>query len=162
MEGFPIRAWDLILPGLRWSYEPQVGVTTPCGAVSTPGTTAFVPVCWNCRGMELLLVGRWHPILSRWQWVAVAFRTPRLGCPHLTGQHLLGGPPFRPSFIGVVDVQKHSRSENRTLFSTGGAGSTNTRLGFPRRARRCQPGRPSFSPIVYWSCRCMEGLLIGR
>ena len=31
------------LPGWRWLCEPLVGVSTPCVAVSTRGTTAFVP-----------------------------------------------------------------------------------------------------------------------
>ena len=43
MEGFIIRGWDLILPGWRCVYEPQVGVATPCGAVSSRGTIVFVP-----------------------------------------------------------------------------------------------------------------------
>ena len=38
-----IQGWDLILPGWRWPYKPQVGVSTPCWAVSTRGTTVFVP-----------------------------------------------------------------------------------------------------------------------
>ena len=44
MEGFMIRVWDLtgILPGWCWLYEPQVGVSTTCGAVSTLGTTALI------------------------------------------------------------------------------------------------------------------------
>ena len=33
----------LILPGWRWVCEPQVGVSTPYWAVSTLGTTIFVP-----------------------------------------------------------------------------------------------------------------------
>ena len=40
-----MQGWDLILPGWRWRlpYRPQFGVSTPWGAVSTQGTTAFVP-----------------------------------------------------------------------------------------------------------------------
>ena len=48
-----MRGWDLILPGLRWLHEPQpisnqlvgsgVEVSTPWRAVSTRGTTLFVP-----------------------------------------------------------------------------------------------------------------------
>ena len=43
MKGFLIRVWDLILPGWRWLYEPQVGVSTPRGTVSTRGTTMSSP-----------------------------------------------------------------------------------------------------------------------
>ena len=43
MESFLIRGWDLILPGRRWLYEPQIGVSLPCGAVPTGGITDFVP-----------------------------------------------------------------------------------------------------------------------
>ena len=35
MEGFLIWEWGLIFPGWRWLYEPQVGVSTPSGAVLT-------------------------------------------------------------------------------------------------------------------------------
>ena len=38
-----IQGWDLILTGWRWLHEPQVEVSTPWGAVSTRGTTVFVP-----------------------------------------------------------------------------------------------------------------------
>ena len=40
---FMTRGWDLILPGWRWLYLPQLGVCTSRGAVSTRGTTRFVP-----------------------------------------------------------------------------------------------------------------------
>ena len=40
---FTIRGWDVILPGWRWLYEPRVGVSTPCGAVSTRGYNVFTP-----------------------------------------------------------------------------------------------------------------------
>ena len=52
MEGFILRGWELILPGVRWlcvrSPANQrsaggTGVSTPCGAVSTRGITIFVP-----------------------------------------------------------------------------------------------------------------------
>ena len=38
-----IRGWDFIFPGWRWLYEPQVGDSTPCGVVSTPGNAVFIP-----------------------------------------------------------------------------------------------------------------------
>ena len=50
---FLIRRWDFILPGWRWSYKLQVGVSIPCWAVSTLGTTVFVPGL-----LELKMYGR--------------------------------------------------------------------------------------------------------
>ena len=49
-----------------------VGTSTPCGAVSTGGTTVFPPVCWSCRCMEAFLIRR-GPYPSR---VTLAPRTP--------------------------------------------------------------------------------------
>ena len=52
IEGFLIREWKPILPGVRWlcvrspaNHRPAsaAGVSTPCGAVSTRGITVFVP-----------------------------------------------------------------------------------------------------------------------
>ena len=52
MEGFLIREWDPVVPGWRWldfrapanqRSADGVGVSTPCGAVSTRGITVFVP-----------------------------------------------------------------------------------------------------------------------
>ena len=52
MEGFMIRGWDPVFPGWCWLYSRDpanqrsaggVGVSTPCGAVSTRGITIFVP-----------------------------------------------------------------------------------------------------------------------
>ena len=51
MDGFLIQEWNL--PGWRWLHEPQVGVSTPCGAVSTTGATVFVPGL-----LELYMYGR--------------------------------------------------------------------------------------------------------
>ena len=50
MEGFLMRGWELILPGVRWLYVRSsanqrsasgTGVSTPCRAVSTRGITDF-------------------------------------------------------------------------------------------------------------------------
>ena len=52
MQGFLIRGWEPVVPGWRWLYfrapanqrtAGGVGVSTPCGAVSTRGITVFVP-----------------------------------------------------------------------------------------------------------------------
>ena len=50
VEGFRTLGWGLILPGWRWLHDLQstsdqpvgLGVSTPCGPVSTRGTTVFV------------------------------------------------------------------------------------------------------------------------
>ena len=42
MEAFMIGDGALSSPG-GWLHEPQVEVSTPWGAVSTRGTTVFVP-----------------------------------------------------------------------------------------------------------------------
>ena len=52
MEGFLIRGWDPILPGVCWlciqtpanqRLAGGAGVSAPCGAVSTRGNSDFVP-----------------------------------------------------------------------------------------------------------------------
>ena len=52
MGGFLVRGWDPIVPGWRWIYfrapatqqaADGVGVSKPCGAVSTRGVTVFAP-----------------------------------------------------------------------------------------------------------------------
>ena len=53
MEGFMILGLDIILPGWRCPYKPEVGVSTPCWLVSTRRITAFVPGL-----LELQLEGR--------------------------------------------------------------------------------------------------------
>ena len=50
-EEFLIRGPDIILAGWRWLYEPQVGVSTPCGAVSTRWTAVSYPFR-RCRGTK--------------------------------------------------------------------------------------------------------------
>ena len=52
---FNIRGWDHILPGWCWLNEPQVEVSTPCGTVSTRGTTVFIPGL-----LELKMYGTIH------------------------------------------------------------------------------------------------------
>ena len=40
-----------------------VGVSTPCGAVSTGGIPVFSPGWWSCRDIEEFLSWGWDPIL---------------------------------------------------------------------------------------------------
>ena len=50
---------------------------------------------------------------------------PRLGFPHRAGRYWPGGQPFRPQYVGAVDVRKDLPSEDCTLSSPGVAGPTN-------------------------------------
>ena len=73
IEGFLIRGWDPILPVWRWLHEPQpisnqpvgVDVSTPCGTVSTRGTTVFVPGVFEVQmyGKGFLIRG-WDTLSS--------------------------------------------------------------------------------------------------
>ena len=67
MEGFLIQGRDLILTGWRWLHEPQVGVSTPWGALSTGGVTLSSAVCWSRIGMEALLIRGWDITIPGWR-----------------------------------------------------------------------------------------------
>ena len=72
MEGFIMRGWEIIPPGVRWLYvrSPVIqrsasgtanhrsaggtGVFTPCGVVSTRGITVFVPKSPGCRSCKCI------------------------------------------------------------------------------------------------------------
>ena len=101
MDGFLIQGWDLILTGWRWLHEPQVGVCTLCGAVSTRETTVLVPGL-----LELQMDGRIYdagmgPYPA---WVALA--TPSWGFYTVRDGSDPGVHRFRPQFVSVVDVWK--------------------------------------------------------
>ena len=73
---------DLILPGWRRIYEPQLINNQPVGLELPhragryrPGKPSLSsPACWSCRGTEIFLIHRgMGPYLSR---VALAPRTP--------------------------------------------------------------------------------------
>ena len=57
MEGFLIRGWEPILPGVRSAGGS--GVSTPCGAVSTRGYFFPSPGSRSCRCMEGFLNRGW-------------------------------------------------------------------------------------------------------
>ena len=99
-----IRGWDLIFTGWRWPYEPQAGVSTSSGAVSTRGTTVFIPGL-----LKLSLQGRISDpeMCSYPPWMAIALRTPGWGFHTVGGGIDPGSLRFRPRFVGVVDVWKH-------------------------------------------------------
>ena len=72
MEVFMIGGCEPILPVVRWLYVRSqaneqlgsgVGVSTPCGAVSTRRITAFAPGGRNCTCIEGFLNRGWAPIL---------------------------------------------------------------------------------------------------
>ena len=98
MGPYPPRGW-------HWVDEPPVGGSTPCGAVSTLGTTVFVPGL-----LELSMYGRipspgMGSYLPR---VVLAIQTPGRGCHTVGGSIDPGGHRFRPRFVVVVDVQMGS------------------------------------------------------
>ena len=80
---------------------PGVGVSKPCGAVSTPDITVFVP-----GSLELYMYGMIYdpgmdPILPGCRWLhklqPISDRPVGLGFPHRAGRYRLGGPPFSSS-----------------------------------------------------------------
>ena len=129
MEGFLMRRWEPILPGVRWLYvrspanqrsASETGVSTPCGAVSTRGITVFVP-----RLSELKRYGRisnpgWETIFPGVRWLYV--RSPAnqrfsdwpvgLGFPHRAGR-------FRPVVPGWRWLYYRDAANQR---SAGGVG----------------------------------------
>ena len=74
MKCFLIRGWDTIVPGWRWLYSRApsdqrwvggVGVSTPCGAVSTQRSTFSSPDCRNYISMKGFLNQGWGSIPGR-------------------------------------------------------------------------------------------------
>ena len=64
----------------------MVGVSTPCGAVSTREPPFPFPVCWSCRCVEVFLI-------------ICTLSSPcrdeqQVGVPHRAGRYRPGGPPF--------------------------------------------------------------------
>ena len=119
MEGFLIRGWEPILPGVRWLYVRSsanqrpangAGVSTPCGAVSTRGSPFSSPDCRSCRCMEGFLIRGWDPVVPGWRWLF--FSSPSQsaigrwgrGFHTVRGGFDPGGHRFRPWVVGVVDV----------------------------------------------------------
>ena len=115
MEGFLIWGRNFIPPGWCWLHEHQVGVSTPCGEVSTWGITVFVPGLWwrwvykpqvwvphSCEAVSTRGTIFFVPVFwCRWLYEPqVEVSTPCKGGID-PGDHR-----FRPSFVGVVDVWK--------------------------------------------------------
>ena len=88
---FLIRGWDLVLLGWRWLYEPQIGGSTPCRALSTQGGTVFVPGL-----LELWICGRVSgPGMGSCSAPGGASSTNlKFGFPCRAGRYRPGGPPF--------------------------------------------------------------------
>ena len=124
---------NLIFTGWRGLYEPQLGGSTPSGAISTRGTTVFIPGL-----LKVSLYGRIFDLgmgsyLLR---MAMALRTAGRGFHTMRGGIDPDDHRSRPRFVGVVDVWKDFRSGDGTITRALGAGSTNPRLGFLHRAGR--------------------------
>ena len=108
MGPYPPRRW-------HWVYEPQVGVSTPCGAVSTRETTIFVPGLFCFLYMYRTIN---HPVMGFYPpRVALAVRTPGWGFHPVGGGIDPGDHRFRPRFVVGVHVRKDVRSGNGTLSS---------------------------------------------
>ena len=51
-----MRGYELLLPGWCLLYEPQVGVSTTCGEISTRGTTVFRPQFVGVVDVEEIMI----------------------------------------------------------------------------------------------------------
>ena len=91
MEGLMIRGWEPVVPGWRWLYSRApanqrstggVGVSTPCGAVSTRGITVFVPGLSELQmygGISEPRMGTYLPRVRRDRGVPVMVRPWKAG-----------------------------------------------------------------------------------
>ena len=113
-----------------------IEIFTPFEAVSTRGTTVFVPGL-----LELYEVDIWKDFCfgdgALFSPDGAGSTNPRLEFSHLAGRYRPGESPFLSPVCG-------------------GASSTSPGLEFPHRAGRYRP----FSSPVCWSCRYVEGFLI--
>ena len=89
-----------------------------------------------------------------WPWMYGRTSDPKL--PHRAGWYRPGGPSFSSPDCWRCGCMEGFQVQGWALFSPGGAGSVNLRLGFLYHARRCRPGGTSFSSPVSRSCRCIE------
>ena len=106
MEGFMIGGCEPILPvrgdnvrsptnqrSARWT-----GVSTPCGAVSSPGITVFFSRLLSCRRMEGFMILGWDTIVPGWRCLhmprPISDRPTWLGFLHRAGWYRPGGLTF--------------------------------------------------------------------
>ena len=132
MEGFLMRGWDPILPGVRWLYARSpanqrsaigVGVSPPCGVILILDTPFPSPGRRSCRRIEVFLIWGYDPMFpgsgetstfarggslaARWfhEPQLISNQPVGLGFPHPAGRYP-GDLRFRPRVVGVVDVWK--------------------------------------------------------
>ena len=148
MEGFLIRGWELILPGCggastlargatlpRWLHEPQpissqpldaIGVSTPCGAVSTRGSSFSSPVFWSCIYMEGFLIRGWELILPGCDGASGLARGATLAARWLHEPQPISNQPMWLGFPHRAGLYRPGRS----LFSSSGCWSCRDMEGF--------------------------------
>ena len=80
IEGFLLRGWELILPGVRWLYVRSpanlrwasgTGVSTSCGLFRPGGPSFSSPGYRSCNGVAGFVIGGWKPILPGVCWLCV-------------------------------------------------------------------------------------------
>ena len=116
----------------------------------------------------------WDLVLRACRWLheppPIGNHPVGLGLPHLAGRYRPGALPFRPRFVGFVEMEGFLIQ--RWAPNLPGCGDwldgpqpisdQPVGLGFPHRARRYCPRRSPFSSRVCWVRRCREGLMIRR
>ena len=166
-----IRRWEPILPGMRWLYgraranqrsASGAGVSKPCGAVSTGGSSFSSPGFRSCKDMEGFLIRGWELFLPGVHWLYER---------STANQRSASGPGVSTPFGAVSDrgitvlvprlsemymyVWKHFSSRDENLSSPGCAGSIYdcqpisdrpVGLGFPHPAGQFGPGDHRFRP----------------
>ena len=127
---------------------PRVGVSIPCGAVSTRGITVLIPGLLELKGfLEIFLIRAWDLNLSvsgatstlaggatlaaRWLHEPRPISNPPvwLGFHTVQGRINPGDPRFRPQVVVGVEVWKGFESGGVNLSSPGVAGARR----FPER-----------------------------
>ena len=103
---FLMWEWDLILPGWRWFYKPRVGVSKPCGAVSTRGITVFVP---GSSGLQICGIISDSGMITYLPLVALALQTPGWGVHIERGGIDPGDHFFVP---GLLELYMYGRVSN--------------------------------------------------
>ena len=103
-------------------------VSTPCEAMSTWGTTAFVPGVLKLQIYSNIYDPGMGPYPSRAALAPsqpISNKTVRLQFPHRAGRCRPGGPPFPSPVCWICKYMQWFMSGDGKLSSPGGAGSTN-------------------------------------
>ena len=123
---------------------PQLGFPHRTGRYHPGGKPRSLPNNWSRRYKECVLFRGWNRTLPVCRWLhepqPISNKPVALGFPHRAGRYRPGGPPFSSSVCWSGRCMKgfpirgwnHIYPAHLAL----GAGSMNTRLGFPHRAGR--------------------------